>query len=86
MTKELTEKEKILLEHLRQNSRKSLTRISKETSIPVSTLFETLKRIENNCMTNHVSLVNFSRRGDVFKINFSLAASDKNSKISRSSE
>ena len=39
----MDEKDAILLAHLRKNSRATLTDISRETDIPVSTIFERLK-------------------------------------------
>lgn len=73
----LTEKEKILLRHLRKNSRKSLTRISREEGIPVSTLFETLKRLEQKAVKRHVSLIDFSKLGYGFKVNFAIGSKNK---------
>ena len=35
-----------LLGHLRTNARETLTRISQETQIPVSSIFDRLKRLE----------------------------------------
>lgn len=71
------EKEITLLKHLRQDSRKSLTKISKETNIPVSTLFEILKRLESKVITRHVSLVDFSKLGYSLQVNYTLNAKNK---------
>ena len=73
----LKEKEEILLKHLRQNSRKSLAQISKETSIPVSTLFDSLKRLESNVILKHVSLLDFLKIGYGLKINFAVSSKQK---------
>ena len=73
----LSEKEQILLKILRDNSRKSLSKISKETDIPISTLFELLKRLEQKCIHKHVSLVNFSHLGYNVKMNFALKVNNK---------
>jgi len=64
----LNEKENELLKHLRVNSRKSLAKVSKETGIPLSTLFETLKKLESEWITKHTSLLDFSKMGHNVKV------------------
>lgn len=73
----IKEKEHILLSHLRQNSRKPLSKISKETSIPTSTLFEMLKKLEGSVITKHVSLLDYSKLGYNLRINFAIKANRK---------
>jgi len=73
----LKEKELILLTHLRKNSRKSLAKISKESSIPISTLFDTLKRLESSIVLKHTSLIDFSKLGYSFRVNFALSSKNK---------
>ncbi len=73
----MKKKEQLLLQHLRKNSRKSLTEISKETGVPVSTLFDTLKRLEANLITKHFSIVDFSKLGYSIKVNFVLSSKKK---------
>jgi len=51
------------MSHLRNDARKNLTAISKETSIPVSTLFIWLKRFENRVIRKHTALLDFSKLG-----------------------
>ena len=74
----LKEKEAVLLQHLRQNSRKSLTEISKETKIPVSTLFDALKRLESGTIIKHVSLLNFPNLGYGLRVSFAIGTKQKN--------
>jgi DNA-binding Lrp family transcriptional regulator len=74
----LTEKETALLWHLRKDARKSLARISKETKIPTSTLFDVLKRLEDGPIIRHVSLVDFSKIGYSLKVNFLMSSKKKN--------
>ncbi len=73
----MKEKEVELLRHLRQNSRKPLSKISKETSIPTSTLFELLKKLENTVITKHTSLIDYSKLGYNLKINFAIKTQQK---------
>ncbi|MBT3304075.1 Lrp/AsnC family transcriptional regulator [Candidatus Woesearchaeota archaeon] len=55
-----SKKELVLLSKLRNNSRQRLTTLSKETRIPVSTIFEMLKRtnkiVKNTCLLNFTEL------------------------------
>lgn len=73
----MNEKEFILLKHLRKNSRKSLAKVGKETDIPVSTLFDALKRLEAGAIKKHVSLLNFHKMGYHIKVNMTISARKK---------
>ena len=73
----LTEKELILLNNLRENSRKSLAKISEETEIPTSTLFNTLKRLESEVIVRHVSMIDFSKIGFSFRVCFAISSKQK---------
>lgn len=70
----LSEKETLLLKHLRQNARKSLAKISRETNIPVSTLFELLKKLESKVITKHVSLLDFLSMGYSLRVSFIISS------------
>jgi len=48
---------------LRENSREKLTSISKKTSIPISTLFDMLKELQEDVVIKHTSLIDFSKLG-----------------------
>jgi len=52
-----------LLSHLRENSREKLTTISKKTSIPISTLFDLLKELQESVIVKHTTIVDFSKLG-----------------------
>jgi len=52
-----------ILSNLRDNSRETLTRISRKTRIPVSTIFERLKTYNNNVVKKYTSLINFEKLG-----------------------
>lgn len=60
---ELNQKDLAIVSHFRNNARKNLTSISRETAIPVSTLFEKLKRFEESIITRHTSLIDFPKIG-----------------------
>jgi DNA-binding Lrp family transcriptional regulator len=73
----LTDKEKLLLGHLRRNSRKPLAEIGRETGIPLSTLFELLRKLELKAILRHTSLIDFSKIGYTLKVNFIIKARKK---------
>ena len=52
-----------ILSALRKNARASLTKISRETKIPVSTIFERLKNFQKVAIHKYTTLVDFKRFG-----------------------
>jgi DNA-binding Lrp family transcriptional regulator len=52
-----------IIAHLRNDARKSLTAISKETKIPVSTIFDRIKNKSKNIITKNTCLMDFSKVG-----------------------
>ena len=63
MTPMLRKKELLLLSCLRQHGRMSLTQASKRTRIPISTLFEKLKRYNKEFIRRSTVLLNFEALG-----------------------
>lgn len=59
----MKQKDLLMLAHLRNNARMSLTNISKRTKIPVSTLFDRLKANEDGIIKKYTSLIDFSKLG-----------------------
>ncbi|HLC58743.1 MAG TPA: Lrp/AsnC family transcriptional regulator [Candidatus Nanoarchaeia archaeon] len=59
----IDKKQVIIISNLRRNARESLTRLSKKTSIPVSTIFEKLKVYESTIIKKHTCLINFASLG-----------------------
>ncbi|MBL7051028.1 Lrp/AsnC family transcriptional regulator [Candidatus Woesearchaeota archaeon] len=59
----MDEKELIFLSHLRENARVSLTKIAKQTGVPISTLFDRLKRYEEGFILKHTALIDFNKLG-----------------------
>lgn len=59
----LKQKELLILSLLRQNSRLSLTKMSKKINIPISTIFDKLKLHEKDMITRYTSLIDFSKLG-----------------------
>ncbi|MEA3429904.1 MAG: Lrp/AsnC family transcriptional regulator [Nanoarchaeota archaeon] len=73
----LSKNEIVVLKQIRENSRETLSSMSKKINIPISTIFEILKRLERKVVSKHVSLLDFSKLGYGLKVNFLLKASDK---------
>jgi len=59
----LDNKELQFLSHLRENARVSLTKIAKQTGVPISTLFDRLKRYEKGFILKHTALLDFNKLG-----------------------
>ncbi|MBW2991102.1 Lrp/AsnC ligand binding domain-containing protein [Candidatus Woesearchaeota archaeon] len=53
----------LFLTFLRQDSRQTLTKISKKTKIPISTLYDKLRQHEKNLIIKHTTLIDFSKLG-----------------------
>ncbi|KYK26833.1 hypothetical protein AYK26_04575 [Euryarchaeota archaeon SM23-78] len=53
----------LFLTHLRQDSRQTLTKISRKTKIPISTLYDKLRQHEQNLILKHTTLIDFNKLG-----------------------
>ena len=68
----LTKIDLVILSHLRRNARKSLVNISKETKIPVSTIFDRLSRIESTAVKKYTSILDFSKLNHNLVVNYAI--------------
>lgn len=68
----LSAKDLLIMSNLRRSARKNLTSISRETRIPVSTLFDKLKKFEKSVITKHTSLIDFNKLGYTTRANILL--------------
>ena len=60
----IKENKSCVLKHLRQDARKSFSSISRETGIPVTTVFENYYGLlEDKIITKHASLLDFRKLG-----------------------
>ena len=73
----LRKKELLILTHLRADSRKSLTMISRETGIPISTIFDKVNKLGKSTISKYSPLLDFQKLGFGIRINFALKANDK---------
>ncbi|MBN1274694.1 Lrp/AsnC family transcriptional regulator [Candidatus Woesearchaeota archaeon] len=56
-------KDLLLISHLRANARTPMTKISKRTKIPVSTIFDKLKEYDQGLIKKHTCLLDFRTLG-----------------------
>ena len=65
---QMNKKERTIITQFRKNARENLTTASRKTHIPVSTLYDHLKRYEGNIITRHAALLDFNQLGYSLKI------------------
>jgi Lrp/AsnC family transcriptional regulator, regulator for asnA, asnC and gidA len=58
-----------ILAHLRQDSRRNLTSISKQTLVPISTIFDRLKKYNLGIIKKNTILIDFKKLGYELKVN-----------------
>ncbi|MBS3163845.1 Lrp/AsnC family transcriptional regulator [Candidatus Woesearchaeota archaeon] len=59
----LQKRDLLIVCNLRQNARETLTRMSRKTNIPISTIYDRLKHHERDLITRHTSLIDFAKLG-----------------------
>lgn len=67
----------IILHHLRQDARKSIAKISRETNIPVETLFNKIEKIEGRLIKKYAAMLDFSKLGYNFRVVFIIKSNDE---------
>jgi len=71
------EKELLILNKIRKNSRITLKKISRDINIPVSTIFDNLKRIEEKIIIKYVTILDFSKIGYKIRVAFMIKSKNK---------
>ena len=66
----------MIVAELRQNARKTLTEISRKTSIPVSTIHDRIQYCQKGLIKKHATLIDFSRLGFNTRANIMLKVSN----------
>jgi len=61
-----------IIAYLRKDARIPLTRLSRKTNIPVSTIFDRLKAKEEDVIVKHTSLLDFGKLGYYTRANIAL--------------
>ena len=72
-------KHKQILSRLRKNSRESFTQISRFTDIPVSTVFDYHKKLDQDIVQKNTSLLDFKKLGYGIRIMLYINAQDQES-------
>ncbi len=64
--------EMIILSNLRNNSRQSLTRMGRRTSIPISTIYEKIRYYEEGVIKKYTVIVDFGKLGFATRVSMLL--------------
>lgn len=64
----------VVLSYLRNNARELLTRISKATQIPVSTLYDRINRYDKNLIKRHTVLLDYDLLGFSVRVKMAIKA------------
>lgn len=70
-------KELLILSQFRINARENLTTASRKIRVPISTIYDRLKKYEGNVIQRHTSLLDFRRLGYAFKMQIILKSAIK---------
>ncbi|MEA2035942.1 MAG: Lrp/AsnC family transcriptional regulator [Nanoarchaeota archaeon] len=73
----ISQNELLVLRELRMNSRQSLSEISRKTSIPLTTVFDKVRKLENTLIIKHVSFLDYSKLGFNIKVAIFVKANKK---------
>lgn len=65
-------KELLILSQFRKNARENLTTTSRRIHIPISTIYDRLKKYEGTIIRRHTSLLDFTKLGFAIKIHIVL--------------
>jgi DNA-binding Lrp family transcriptional regulator len=73
----------LILKHLRANARKNFSQISRETGIPVTTVFDNYQKLaKNNVITKHASFLDFRKLGLFYRSFVFIKTRDKKELLS----
>jgi DNA-binding Lrp family transcriptional regulator len=64
----ICKKELKIISEFRKNSRESLTRTSRKLGIPVSTIYDRLRKYDGNLITKHTAILDFKKLGFGIKV------------------
>jgi len=70
----LKRKDMLILSYIRQNARQRLTTISRRTHIPVTTIYDNVRKYEKSFILKHASIIDFRKLGFGTKMNLALKA------------
>ena len=74
----ITEKDLQIISHLRKNNRQTLSKISKNTRIPITTVYDRIKMYDKNLIIKKsVCLLDFGKLGFHVKAHFALKVNER---------
>ncbi len=74
----INKKDLLILTVLRNNSRQTLTKISQQTRVPISTIYDRLRQYQDNLIQKHTTLIDFNLVGFNTKANILMGTSREN--------
>jgi DNA-binding Lrp family transcriptional regulator len=77
----LKRKDMLILSYIRQNARQRLTSISRRTHIPVTTIYDNVRKYEKSFILKHASIIDFRKIGFSTKMNIALKAGSNRSEL-----
>jgi len=77
----LKRRDYIVLSHLRENGRASLTELSRKTHIPTSTIFDKIRFYHDKFIQRNTVLIDFSEVGYFIRANVALKAHPKHKEL-----
>lgn len=73
-----------IIAHLRQDARRNLTIISKKTLVPISTIFDKLKKYNQSLIKKNTIIIDFKKLGFELRVNILIrTAQDKREELRR---
>jgi len=72
--KKLNQKDRQIIAHLRTNARNTLTNISENTNIPITTIFDKIRSYEKELIKRYTCLMDFSKLGYNSRVKFAIKA------------
>ncbi|HLP79168.1 MAG TPA: Lrp/AsnC family transcriptional regulator [Acidobacteriota bacterium] len=76
----MDKKELMILSQFRRNARENLTTASRRTHIPISTLYDRLRKYEGTIIRKHTSLLDFAKIGYGLKMQMVIKVAPKDRK------
>ncbi|MFC1741649.1 Lrp/AsnC family transcriptional regulator [Nanoarchaeota archaeon] len=74
-------KDLLILSYLRNNARQRLTSISRRTHIPVTTIYDNVRRYEKRFIIKHASILDFKKLGFNAKTNIALKVNSSRAEL-----
>ena len=65
----MDKKDLLIMSYLRINARETLTRLSKKTNVPISTVYERIRNNNIKLITKHTTLIDFTKLGYMARAN-----------------